>query len=69
MKDVDKMSSRELRLEVRTLRDPDWKTYIKITKLWLEKYPPDIFTGISGDSGPVFVVAIRKAIAALEDKE
>jgi len=50
------------------LRDPDWKTYIEITSKWLEKYPPDIFTGVSGDSGPLFVVAIRKALAALEDE-
>lgn len=53
--------------EIERLRDPDWKTYIEITERWLEKYPPDIFTGISGDSGPLFVVAIRNAMAALQE--
>ena len=40
--------------------------YVDLTKGWLEKYPPDIFTGESGDPGPLFVVAIRTAIEGLD---
>lgn len=58
----------ELEVENQRLRDPDWKTYITITEKWLEKYPPDIFTGVSGDLGPLFVVAIRNALAALQEQ-
>ena len=43
-----------------------WTTFIELTKEWLEKYPEDIYTGESKDSGPLFVVAVRKALAALE---
>lgn len=56
-----------LEAEVERLSDPDWKTYIGLTEKWLEKYPPDIFTGESGDSGPVFVVAIRAALYKLRE--
>ena len=52
--------------EIEKLRDPDWTTYIAITETWLEKYPPDIFTGVSGDSGPLFVVAVRAALDKLK---
>lgn len=45
-----------------------WTTFVELTKEWLEKYPEDIFTGESGDSGPTFVVAVRKAIADLEKR-
>ena len=54
-----------LEAENQQLRDPNWVTYIGLTKAWLEKYPPDIFTGVSGDPGPLFVVALRNALAAL----
>lgn len=33
-----------------------------------EVYPPDIFTGSSGDSGPQYVVAIREAIKRIDDQ-
>ncbi len=48
------------------VEDPSWADFIEITRNWLTKYPPDIFTGVSGDSGPVFVVAIRGALAELD---
>ena len=48
------------------IEEPSWHDYIHITKNWLKFYPPDIFTGESGDKGPLFVVAVRKALAALE---
>ena len=56
----------ELEDEVARLKDPNWKDYIALTKTWLEKYPPDIFTGESGDKGPLFVVALREAVKELE---
>ena len=58
----------DIQAELERLRDPDWETYIALTKKWLEHYPPDIFTGVSGDPGPLFVVAVRKAIRALLEK-
>ncbi len=48
------------------IEEPNWVDFIKVTRSWLTKYPPDIFTGISGDPGPVFVVAIRGALAELD---
>ena len=54
--------------EMEGLLGPDWETYIELTKSWLEWYPADIFTGKSGDPGPVFVVAIRKALEALQEQ-
>ena len=52
--------------EIEQLRDPDWKTYIELTEQWLTHYPADIFDGSSGDKGPLFVVAVRKALQNLE---
>ena len=55
-----------LRSEIETLNDPDWDSFTEITRKWLEKYPSDIFTGESGDPGPLFVVAVREALEALD---
>ena len=65
---IRKLVVQEQQATIERLEDPDWNTYIEITTAWLEKYPPDIFTGESGDAGPVFVVAVRDALAALADK-
>lgn len=54
-----------LHKRIAELEDPDWQTYIAITTKWLEKYPPHILTGVSGYPGPLFVVAVRKALAKL----
>jgi len=54
-----------LKAENQRLRNPDWVTYVTLTRAWLEKYPPDIFTGVSGDPGPLFVVAVRNALIEL----
>ncbi len=43
-----------------------WDDYIEITRQWLEHYPPDIFTGISGDPGVKFILGVRNALAALD---
>lgn len=48
------------------IEDPTWADFVEITRGWLTKYPPDIFTGVSGDSGPLFVVAIRGALSELD---
>lgn len=55
----------KLEAENQRLRDPDWQTYIELTKQWLTHYPADIVDGSSGDPGPLFVVAVRNALAAL----
>lgn len=52
------------------LRDDPGKwsfaTLVTVARLLLdENYPADIFTGVSGDPGPVFVVRLREALAAL----
>ena len=48
------------------INDHSFQEYVDLTNRWLEKYPADIFTGESGDAGPLFAVAIRKAVADLE---
>ena len=54
---------------IEELEDPGWEQFINLSTQWLEKYPPDIFTGESGDPGPLFVVALRNALAALQENE
>jgi len=49
------------------LYDPSWEEFIALCHRWMEKYPPDIFDGSSGDPGPLFVVALRDALTALEN--
>jgi len=56
---------KELEQKVTELTDPGWETYIEITQQWLTHYPDHIFDGSSGDKGPLFVVAVRVALAAL----
>ena len=55
--------------QVKELEDPSWEQFINLTTQWLEKYPPNIFDGSSGDPGPLFVVALRNALAALQENE
>ena len=43
---------------------------VRIAQALLDaSYPPDIFTGESGDPGPLFVARLRQALAALDDGE
>lgn len=58
-----------LQERIEELSDPGWKDYIALTRKWLEHYPPDIFTGVSGDPGSVFIVAIRNAVAKLQEAD
>ena len=58
-----------LRAKVDELENPGWEQFISLTTQWLEKYPPNIFDGSSGDKGPLFVVALRNALAALKQED
>lgn len=41
-----------------------WDAIILIGRELLESYyPADVFTGVSGDAGPAYVVALREALA------
>ena len=59
----------ELEDKVAALENPGWEQFISLTTQWLEKYPPNIFDGSSGDKGPLFVVALRNALAALKQED
>ena len=48
------------------IANPSWSDFMEISDNFLAHYPPDIFTGASGDPAPLFVVALRKAKQALE---
>lgn len=55
----------ERRLELIALlaQDRAWDAVILIGRELLDAYyPADIFTGVSGDSGPQYVVALRAAL-------
>jgi hypothetical protein len=59
-----------LRAQVEAVEDPTFEEMVERLTWWLdEHYPADIFTGVSGNPGPVFVVAVRAAIAALGEEE
>ncbi len=38
-----------------------------VWKLWEEAYPGDIFTGVSGETGPVRVASIREFLLEIRD--
>ena len=50
---------------VRRAEEPGFHEFVALCRRWLETYPPDIFDGSSGDKGPRFVVALRKALKCL----
>jgi hypothetical protein len=55
----------EDRLELIALlaRDEAWNAVIKIGEALLDAYyPADVFTGVSGESGPVYIAALRNAL-------
>jgi len=56
----DEIESLQSRID--ELENPGWAAFIEMCEQWLTNYPPDIFDGSSGDPGPLFVVALRKAI-------
>ena len=63
---IEQQDARIVELEEK-IADPSWVDFMDITDNFLAHYPPDIFTGVSGDSGPLFVVALRKAKEALKE--
>jgi hypothetical protein len=60
------------RLRVALSDDPrrwSWDVLVMVGQRLLDEvYPADIFTGVSGDKGPVYVVALRNALRALGEK-
>jgi hypothetical protein len=68
----------ELEQEVAALRETlwenrekwSWQTLLLVGRRLLEEvYPADIFTGASGDLGPTYIVALRNALAAMDELE
>ena len=48
-------------------QDKAWDAVVKIGRALLDHhYPADIFTGVSGDSGPEYIVALRNALARID---
>jgi hypothetical protein len=59
----------EQRLELIALlaRDEAWSAVVLIGRTLLDAYyPADIFKGTSGDSGPEYVVALRRALDRID---
>jgi len=46
--------------------EPGFEVFGEITDAFLKNYPPDVFTGESGDPGAVFVAGLRKLREALK---
>ena len=64
------MMDQDRRLELIALlaQDKAWDAIVLVgTELLNAYYPADIFTGISGDAGPAYVVALRNALAEIKD--
>ena len=58
----------ETRLELiaALAQDRAWDAVVLVGRALLDKYyPTDIFTGVSGDTGPAYVVALRAALDAI----
>ena len=61
----------ERRLELIALlaKDQAWDVIVLIGQELLDHYyPANIFTGVSSDSGPKYVVALRKALNELPER-
>lgn len=60
-------SERRLELIALLAQDQAWDAVVLIGQSLLDEYyPADIFTGISGNSGPQYVVALRDALAHIK---
>ena len=60
----------EARLELIAMlaKDEAWDAVIMIGRVLLDHYyPAQVFTGESGDSGPLYVVALRNALKQATD--
>ena len=60
---VNRIEALEAKIE--ELENPGFEEFVETTNRWLQKYPESIFTSVSGDSGALFVVAVRNAIKAM----
>jgi len=61
----------ERRLELIGLlaEDHAWDAVVLIGRALLDAYYPEcIFTGVSGDPGPEYIVALREALARIDEK-
>ncbi len=61
----------EDRLELIALlaQDKAWDGVVAVGRALLDAYyPADIFTGVSGDPGPEYVVALRNALNRIDVK-
>ena len=62
----------EDRLELIALlaQNKAWAAVVLIGRALLDfYYPSDMFTGASGDSGPAYIVALREALAQIDDQD
>ena len=50
---------------VRAAEDPGFHAFVALAERFLEHYPADIFTGETGELGPGFVAALRRAVENL----
>ena len=47
-----------------------WKKVVRVgRRIVSEVYPPEVFTGSSGDTGPLYIVALRAALEAIDESE
>ncbi len=62
-------SERRLELIALLAQDRAWDAVVVVGRELLDTYyPAEVFTGVSGDSGPEYVVALRNAIKRIESK-
>jgi len=61
---TEELAASKASIEATTV--PGFKDFVEAARLFLTQYPSDVVTASSGDPGPVFVVAIREAVAKLE---
>ena len=59
----------ELRAAYEELTNPGFKAFIAMAERFLEHYPPSVFTGVSGDVGPFFVVGLRELLKEYDKME
>jgi len=56
-----------LHLIVLLAQDESWEAVVKVGQMLLDHYyPASVFDGSSSDSGPEYVVALRKALERLK---
>lgn len=64
------MMDPEQRLELiaHLVDDEGWDAVVLVGRALLDHYyPADIFTGVSGDPGPQYIVALREALVRINE--